>query len=316
MEFVKNRRFFYLLSLVIIIPGLISLFVWGLRFGIDFAGGAMAELSWPKEKAKSEEIKNEVKSAEVENLSIQTSGENALLIRFPAKSQEEGKDKLEKIKTKIKDKTGEVTEVSFSIVGPTVSKNLTQKAIKAVILASIGIILFIAYSFRKVERPASSWRFGIAAVIALLHDLLVVTGLFSILGHFFIWIEVDALFITSLLTVMGFSVHDTIVVFDRIRENLRLYPSQSFEWVVNESLIQTLARSINTSLTVVITLLALFLLGGETIRGFILALIIGVISGTYSSIFNASQILVSWQLWSNRRTAKKALAGSAAKAAA
>lgn len=300
MEFVKNRKYFYLLSLIIIIPGVVSLIFWGLRLGIDFSGGAMAEISWAKD-AKSSDIREEVKKANVQNLFVQTSGDQSLLLRYPAKTQEEGRDKLNKIISTIKPATGDIKETNFSIVGPTVSKDLTSKAIKAVIIASIVIVLYIAYAFRKVQKPASSWSFGICAIIALLHDLLVVTGIFSILGHFFLWVEVDALFITALLTVLGFSVHDTIVVFDRIRENLRLYPNKPFEWVVNESLVQTLARSINTSLTVVLTLLALFLLGGDTIKGLVLALIIGVISGTYSSIFNASQLMVTWKLFADRQ---------------
>jgi preprotein translocase subunit SecF len=176
-----------------------------------------------------------------------------------------------------------------------------------VILASLGIIFYIAFAFRKVEKPASPWRFGVAAIIALLHDLLVVLGIFAILGHFFSWAELDAMFITALLTILGFSVHDTIVVFDRIRENLRLYPQKLFEEVVNSSLLQTLSRSINTSLVVIITLLTLFILGGETIKGFILALLIGIVSGTYSSIFNASLLIVSWQKFIEKRALKKSV---------
>jgi preprotein translocase subunit SecF len=212
-------------------------------------------------------------------------------------------EEVGKIKETLKTKIGDVTEKRFETVGPIVSKDLTQKAIWAVILASIGIILYIAFAFRTVPKPANSFRFGLCAVFALIHDLAFVTGAFAILGHF-IGYEIDSLFITALLTVMGFSVHDTIVVFDRIRENLRLSPDLSFEEVTNKSVVQTLDRSINTSLTVLLTLSSLFFFGGESIKHFILALLIGILIGTYSSIFNASPLLVSWQGWIEKRKAR------------
>ncbi len=201
-------------------------------------------------------------------------------------------------------KVGEYRQNRLETVGPTVSSDLKRKAIIAVILASLAIILYIAIAFRKVPKPASSWRFGICAVLALIHDLAFVAGGFAILGHFFGY-EVDSLFITALLTIMGFSVHDTIVVFDRIRENLRKSPSLDFETNVNNSILQTINRSLNTSFTVLIVLLALFLLGGATLKHFMLALLLGIAIGTYSSIFNASPLLVSWQAWSSRRAERK-----------
>src|SRR6185436_17724194 len=167
-------------------------------------------------------------------------------------------------------------------------------------LVSLGIILYIAYAFRKVARPITSWQFGVAAIVALLHDLLVVLGVFSLLGHFK-GIEIDSLFVTAMLTVLGFSVHDTILVFDRIRENLRVYSSQPLDFVVNHSISQTIVRSLNTSVTVLLVLLALLLFGGESIKYFVLALFIGIITGTYSSIFVASPILVIWQRWRMRK---------------
>jgi preprotein translocase subunit SecF len=168
------------------------------------------------------------------------------------------------------------------------------------ILVSLGIVFYIAYAFRKVARPITSWQFGVAAIIALVHDLLIVLGIFSLLGHFH-GVEIDSLFVTAMLTVLGFSIHDTIVVFDRVRENLKIYAGQSIEFVVNHSITQTLVRSLNTSLTVLFVLLALLLFGGETIRYFVLALFIGIIAGTYSSIFVAAPILVLWQQWKQRK---------------
>ncbi len=182
----------------------------------------------------------------------------------------------------------------FESIGPTIGAETTINAIWAVVVASLFIVLYITWSFRKIPKPASSFRFGVCAVIALVHDVLVVIGIFAILGHFF-GVEIDSLFVTALLTVIGFSVHDTIVVFDRIRENLKRVSGLSFDQVVNESILQTLDRSLNTSLTVVLVLFALLLFGGESIRWFVVALLVGVISGTYSSIFNASPLLVLWQ---------------------
>ncbi len=179
-----------------------------------------------------------------------------------------------------------------SVVSPSFSAELIQNAIKSIALASLLIVLLIAWAFRNFGWAA--FRYGIAAIVALLHDAAVVLGIFAILG-FFLKIEVDSLFVTAVLTIIGFSVHDTIVVFDRIRENLRLNPGEALNPVINYSIMQTLARSVITSLTVVFTLLALFLFGGFSVRNFALALLIGIISGTYSSIFNASQIISLWQ---------------------
>ncbi len=191
---------------------------------------------------------------------------------------------------------GEFQETRFDSVGPVVGKELTRNAFYQLILVSLGIVLYLAYAFRRVPRPVTSWRFGWSAIVALIHDLLVVLGVFSLLGHFK-GVEIDSMFVTAMLTVLGFSVHDTIVVFDRIRENLKVYAGQSIEFVVNHSIAQTIVRSLNTSLTVLFVLLALLLFGGETIRWFVFALFIGVIVGTYSSIFIASPVLVLWQRW-------------------
>jgi preprotein translocase subunit SecF len=184
-----------------------------------------------------------------------------------------------------------------------IGKELRSAAFLQLILVSLGIIFYIAYAFRKVSKPVSSWRFGIAAIVALIHDLFIVIGAFSLLGHFG-GVEIDSLFVTALLTVLGFSVHDTIVVFDRIRENLRIRAGQSLSEIINSSINQTLVRSINTSLTVIFVLLALLLFGGESIHNFVLALFIGIIAGTYSSIFIASPILIVWHNWELRKNSR------------
>jgi len=200
----------------------------------------------------------------------------------------------------LKKKTGEVKQEEFETIGPVIGKETAFNALSAVAIASLLIVFYIAWSFRGVRKPVSSWRFGVCAIVALLHDALVVLGIFSLLGHF-AHVEIDSLFVTALLTVIGFSVHDTIVVFDRIRETLRKNIEATFPQVVNDSILQTLVRSLNTSLTALLVLFTMLIFGGETIRWFIVAMIIGIASGTYSSIFNAAPLLVVWQEWSQRK---------------
>lgn len=297
MDFMKYKWLWFSISALLIVPGIVALAVWHLQLGIDFTGGSLVEIQFTDAaKANTTQISDALKSVGLQSLSVQAAGQGSVLLRSKPVNQDQH-DRLLKTLT---DKIGENKEVRFETVGPTVSQDLTKKAILAVIVASIAIILFIAWAFRSVPKPASSWRFGVSAIGALLHDLLFVVGAFAILGHFFHY-EVDSLFITALLTVMGFSVHDTIVVFDRIRENLKRSPSVGFSDIANASLAQTLSRSLATSLTVILVLLALFLLGGESIKPFIMALLLGITIGTYSSIFNATPLLVVWQEAATRR---------------
>ncbi len=295
LDIVGKKYIYFLISALVIIPGLVSLFLWGLNLGIDFTGGTLLELKFEnpafvQASAGKQELSNFLVDQKIEVASLQESGQNTFILR----TKPIDKDKNEEIKKKVSEKFGQLEELRFETVGPTIGRELTQKAVTALVLASIAIVFYIAWAFRQVPKPVSSWRFGICAVVALVHDVLVVVGVFSLLGHF-LHVEVDALFVTALLTVIGFSVHDTIVVFDRIRENLKKEVGKSFSQIVNESILQTLGRSLNTSLTVVLVLLALFLLGGQSLKWFVLALLVGIISGTYSSIFNASPLLVLWQ---------------------
>lgn len=300
MNLLGKRKWWWLgFSLVLTIIGAISLLVWDLKIGLDFTGGTLLEVASTQKIDKDAFVKD-LEGAGIEHIVAQPVGENGLLIKAGAIDQE----KHEKVNALLASK--QLTERRFENVGPTVGKDLTQKAVLAVIVASIAIILYVAYSFRNVPKPASSWRFGVTAVLALIHDVFITVGAFAFLGHFFGY-EVDALFITALLTVMGFSVHDTIVVFDRLRENMRNSPIskfEQFEAVANASLIQTLNRSINTSLTVIIVLLTMALLGGDTIRPFIVALLIGITVGTYSSIATATPLLIVWQGYVMRKTSK------------
>lgn len=292
MNLIRLKWLWFGISIAIILPGLASLILWGLDLGIDFTGGTLLE-----EKISTNPSTTEVAKL-VENTgahvdSVTTTSSGTYLIR----TNELSSANATKITNTLETKLGGAQQVSLETVGPTIGSELLQKAALALGLASVFIVAYIAWSFRSVPKPAKSWQFGVTAIIALLHDVLVVTGIFSILGHF-LHVQVDSLFVTALLTVVGFSVHDTIVVFDRIRENLVRMPGKSFGEVANESLLQTLVRSLMTSLTVVLTLLAVLLLVGpvsDKIQWFLVALLVGVISGTYSSIFNATPLLVVWQ---------------------
>ena len=287
----SKRKLWFLISLLIIIPGLVSLVFSGLKLGIDFTGGTLWEVRF-SQPAEAAAIESALLGAGVDTAIVQRSGPAAnetFLIRMP--EVPEGSERKAELAAALQAQIGPYTELEYSTVGGAVSTQIRNRAIIAVALASIGILLYMAYAFRNTQRPL---LYGGSALVAMLHDVLIVVGIFSILGLLFN-VQIDALFITALLTIIGFSVHDTIVVFDRIRENQAKLPDDSFEDIVDYSLAQTIVRSLNTSLTVIFTLLALVLFGGGSTRNFVLALLIGIISGTYSSIFNASQLLVAWE---------------------
>ncbi len=286
-HFVERKWWYFLFSALLIVPGVFFLAIGGLRPGIEFKGGTLLEVSFAS-RPDDALVKNFFTSRGHDEATIQgvTGGvEIRTTEMLPAE--------LVSTEAGLKETFGQDTRITnSSVVSPSFSAELIQNAAKSIALASLLIVLLIAWAFRNFGWAA--FRYGIAAIVALLHDALIVLGIFAILGYFF-KVEVDSLFVTAVLTIIGFSVHDTIVVFDRIRENLRLNPGEALNPVINYSIMQTLARSVITSLTVVFTLLALFLFGGFSVRNFALALIIGIISGTYSSIFNASQIVSLWQ---------------------
>jgi preprotein translocase subunit SecF len=287
-----KRNLWFTISGLLLVPCFISLLVWGLNFGIDFTGGSAWEVQYDRHVNTEDmtRVLTETGRPEVTVQQVGDSGLHRYLIRLRelAEGSEEKANLTNALETLgTLDDDAEALET----VGASVGRSIRDRSVLAVAAASVGVLLYIAYAFRGTQNPI---LYGVCAIVAMLHDALFVLGVFSILGHFF-GVEIDALFITALLTVIGFSVHDTIVVFDRIRENLKLNPDDSFEEIVNHSVGQTLVRSVNTSITVVITLLALLLFGGSTTREFVLALLIGTIAGTYSSIFNASQLLVAWQ---------------------
>jgi preprotein translocase subunit SecF len=301
MDIIGRKNWYFGLSLLVIIPGIIAIFLWGLNLSIDFTGGSRLTLSFNNEvdDSKVKIVKKILEGEKIKVASIEKSNK-LIFIRTSPMDQNQNKIFVSNLSGNYKD----VKEQEFETIGPVVGQETALNALKAVAIASILIILYITWSFRQVPKPTSSFRFGVCAIIALIHDVLVVVGVFAILGHYFS-VEIDSLFVTAILTIIGFSVHDTIVVFDRIRENLRRMGGSDFPKTVNDSIIQTIDRSLNTSLTVLLVLLALLLFGGESIRWFVVALLVGVISGTYSSIFNASPLLVLWQEISDKKKIKK-----------
>ncbi|TMF64548.1 MAG: protein translocase subunit SecF [Chloroflexi bacterium] len=301
---VERKWWYFLASALLIVPGVIFLSIGGLRPGIEFKGGSLLDIGFQTAPATTEVHDFFSGLGHPEAVVQGAAGE-----RVDVRTVEMLPDEQAKVQKALQDRYGaNFKDMSTSVVSPSFSAELVQNAVKSIALASVLIVLLIAWAFRNFGWAA--FRYGIAAIIALLHDAAVVLGIFAILG-FFLNIEVDSLFVTAVLTIIGFSVHDTIVVFDRIRENLRLNPGEALNPVINYSIMQTLARSVITSLTVVLTLLALYLFGGYSMRNFALALLIGIVSGTYSSIFNASQIVSLWQELEDRIRHRALAAGTA-----
>jgi len=299
LDFVGKRYWYFLFSALIIIPGIISLLIPpALKPGIEFSSGSSMTIGF-EEPVEQADLRQELENLGHADAIIQRTGEGDFLIRTKALAPEV-KDEAgtvvtpaerETLESALRGRFGPLTVHSFDYVSPAIAAGIVRNAILAVALASVGILLYITWAFRRLPSP---FRYGVCAIVAVVHDALVIVGLFSILGKLFD-IEIDSMFITGVLTIIGYSVHDTIVVFDRIRDNLTKGVSRSFEVTVNRSILETLGRSMTTGLAVIFTLLALYLFGGVTIHNFILVLLIGVVSGTYSSIFNASQLLVVWQ---------------------
>jgi preprotein translocase subunit SecF len=319
-DFVRNRRIFYLLSAVLLVPGIISLVLpGGLHPGIDFTSGTIMTLQFDNQVEQDKLRQAFAQLGHNEAIVQQSSGPNTFIVRtrpLVQAQQSEGGDlgssERQQIEQSLTESFGPVQILNLDQVSPLIAEEIVRYAVLAVVAASICILLYLWWAFNKVSHPL---RYGTTAIAALLHDALIVLGIFSILGRLFpAEIEIESTFIVAILTVIGFSVHDTIVVFDRIRENFIRRAGDTFEDVVNHSLAQTLTRSLNTSLTVILTLVVLMLFGGVTIRTFVLALLVGITTGTYSSIFVASMLLVSWHigelswLWPFRRGLRPAAA--------
>jgi len=286
---ISKTKYAYIFSGTLTILSIISLFVWGLKFGIDFTGGTRMEVQFANAVPVNQDLEDTLKEQNLKSLIIQPTENNSAIIRYASEEDKVNQGVLKALTEKYPDSK----QLSVDFTNSSVSAELKSKSLWAIFFAVVGIMAYIAWAFRKVSRPVESWKYGAGAVIALIHDVLITVGIFSVLGHFK-EIEVGIPFIAALLTILGFSVHDTIVVYDRTRENLmRSSSKEQFPDIVNRSLNETLVRSINTSLTVLLTLLAIYIFGGESIRDFSLALLVGVFFGTYSSIFVASALLVT-----------------------
>ncbi len=287
MFIIKNKGVFLTISALLVLGSIAIISIFGLQFGIDFKGGALMEVSYADARPQPQDIENALKPLNLGEPIIQETGDKGYIIKTRTLSETERQGVLSALSMGGKQK---VEEKNFNSIGPSVGNELTRKAIVAIILVCTAIVLFIAFAFRKVSKPISSWKYGLIAIVTLVHDVAIPSGMFALLGHFK-GAEVDTLFVVALLTVLGLSVSDTIVVFDRIRENLR-HGTTNFAETVGKSLSQTFTRSINTSLTVIIALLSLYFFGPETTKNFSLVLVTGMFFGTYSSIFVASPLLV------------------------
>ena len=299
IPFIKYSKIWLIISGLITAVCIVFLAMWGLKPGIDFTGGSLLELSFTN-RPESVEIQKVFDGLGLKNTSIQKTGDDGVILRTNFLSEEEHQRVLNEVKNKLQTSENQVKEDSFQTIGSSISNQLKSKAIWAIIFVNLGIIGYVAYAFRKVSRPVASWKYGALAIVALLHDVLLVMGVFALLGRYFA-VEVDTAFVVAILTVLGYSVNDTIVVYDRIRENLQRHGGENFADVVNVGLNQTLMRSINTTFKTLLPLIALFFIGGASIHYFVLALLIGIASGAYSSIFIASPLLVVVYNWQERR---------------
>lgn len=291
MDYLSKRKLFYILSGTMVILSLVGLLVWGLNWGIDFRGGTLWEISVPQvNNSHVLTITSYLKKQGLKEVNVQRGGENNIIFRCSTMTEEEHQQILQSLKKQIPN----LEEKRFDSIGPSIGQELKKKAIWAVLLVFLGILIYLSYAFRKASFRIPSYRYGALAVIALLHDTMAVVGLFVILGKFAGW-EVNSDFVVAVLVVAGYSVHDTIVVFDRIRENILLGTKKTLKEITNLSISQTLVRSLNTSLTTIFPLIALYFWGPNSIKVLVLAMVWGTIVGTYSSLFIAPPLLYDWQ---------------------
>ena len=284
MKFMKYKWFYFLISGIVILPGVFSLIKWGLRPSIDFTGGTLLELEFTQVIGDKQKVISEaLNELEIEYSSIQLSGEKRILIKAKPITREDVSSIIGTVAEKVGEKP---SELRFDTVGPILGKELIKKTIIAILLAAGFIMLYV---WKQFKEP----MFGVCAILAMFHDSLVLLGVFSLLGYF-AGVEIDTLFVTAVLTILSFSVHDTVVVYDRIRESRKKFPSVVFQDLADKAVTETLSRSINNSMTIIIMLIALYLLGGATIKWFVFALLVGTVSGTYSSTFTAAPLLVVW----------------------
>lgn len=301
MNIIGHKKIYLSFSVVLAIASVVAIAVFGLKAGIDFTGGALWQIRFSDPAVSEQSVVDYLKNkSNIEAVAYRETSSRSLLIKMQNVDEARHQELLKEFTRTF----GSAEELRFEAIGPAVGDQLRSKALWAIVLVLLGISVYIAISFRKVSFPVASWKYGTATLIALLHDVIVPTGVIALLGYLK-GVEMDSNFIVALLVIMGFSVHDTIVVFDRIRENLLSRRNQPFEEVVNESVNQTMARSINTSLTLFLMLLVMLIVGAPSLRYFTLVLLIGTVIGTYSSIFIASPLLTIWYNFGrNKKTTK------------
>ena len=290
-NFTKYSIIYYILFVVLTVSSVVALFVFGLKFGIEFTGGTNMEVNFTDTRPANEEISKTLSSFNLGEIVVQPTGEKGAVLKFKGVDEATHQQIILKLS-----ELSKVEEKSFEYIGPSIGKELKQKTMLSMFLALLAITLYIAFAFRRVSRPISSWKYGVASLVALFHDILIPLGVFAVLGKFYN-VEITIPIIAALLTILGFSVHDTIVIFDRIRENILRKGMGKFEETVNWSLNQTVGRSVSTVFTTLLVLLSIFFFGGQTLKYFALALIIGITSGAYSSIFIAGPLLATWHKW-------------------
>ncbi len=293
MFIIKHRNIFFIISTILVLGSLFSIFSNGLKLGIDFKGGSILEVSYVGERPDVAIVKERIGEEVLGSVLVQPTGEQGFIIRTEGSTEEDRQTLLAAL---VLPDGSTPTEERFNAIGPTIGAELRAKAWVAIATVVVAIIFFIAYVFRGVSYPVSSWKYGLIAIVALIHDVVIPTGIFALLGY-----EVDSLFVIALLAILGLSINDTIVVFDRVRENLRLKISSNFGETVGKSLRQTFTRSINTSLTTLAVLLTLYFIGPESTKNFALVLSLGMVFGTYSSIFLASPLLVAVEKWQKEK---------------
>lgn len=297
-QFTKYSKIYYIVSGLLIAVSVASLIAFGLKFGIEFTGGSKMEIEFTNSRPANEVISHQIVNFGLGDIIVQPTGDKGMVLQFKGVDEATHQKILAEI-----NKLSPVEEKSFQYIGPSVGNELRRKTEIAIVLALLAITLYIAFAFRKVSRPVASWKYGLTSLIALFHDIIIPLGVFALLGKFY-GTEITIPIVAALLTIIGFSVHDTIVIFDRIRENIMRRGNLQFNETVDVSLSQTFGRSLSTVATVLLVMASLYFFGGETLRFFSLALIVGVTSGAYSSIFIASPLLVSWQRWSEKSASK------------
>ena len=292
VNIIGYRKIWLSIAGAVIATSIIFIAVFGLRFGIDFTGGSLLEIRFENERPGVPELATLLSETGVDNANIQPAGDDRMILRF----KEIDEPKHQEIIGFLNEKFDGLEERRFESIGPTIGKELRTKALYSIVIVLLAIILYIAWAFRKVSKPVASWKYGIIAIIALLHDVIIPIGVFALLGKL-LSIEINTAFVAAILTILGYSVNDTIVVFDRVRENLIKAGGEykDFDKIINKSINQTFTRSINTTITTLLALVAVFMWGGETIKYFALALIVGIGLGAYSSIFIASPLLVVFE---------------------